>query len=341
MAPSSKKTDRSSQKKRNSKTAKRYSAKKKRKSRKKSQGIRKIFLPIFIVLFMAGALIGLGYCLGSCWSEKSTPAAHKVKAEEKKKVSEKHKPAERKSVPVKKNLKSENRSVEYFSKVQLAYRGEKPKLAIIIDDVHTKEQLRAVTTLPFPVTPSIFPPYTQSPHTHRLATQAVHYMVHLPMESGNVKYDRQSKTLKTTFSLKEMRRRMHELRKLFPRAYYMNNHTGSRFTENVTAMRKLYRAMREEGFTFIDSVTTGKSKVKEIAHNYGDAYVARDIFLDNVKSIPYIHKQLKKALRLAKKKGYAIVIGHPHKITLEALRRAKPLLKEVEVVYIDEIFRRY
>jgi polysaccharide deacetylase 2 family uncharacterized protein YibQ len=76
-----------------------------------------------------------------------------------------------------------------------------------------------------------------------------------------------------------------------------------------------------------------------VAHRYGDDYVARDIFLDNVKSIPAIHTQLKKAVRFAKKNGYAIAIGHPYRATMQALAEAKPFLKEVEVVYVDEIFR--
>jgi polysaccharide deacetylase 2 family uncharacterized protein YibQ len=42
---------------------------------------------------------------------------------------------------------------------------------------------------------------------------------------------------------------------------------------------------------------------------------------------------------MAKKKGYAIAIGHPHKVTMQALASAKEIFKDVELVYIDELYR--
>ena len=99
--------------------------------------------------------------------------------------------------------------------------------------------------------------------------------------------------------------------------------------------------MRKEGFVFIDSRTTGSSKVRKIAHGFGDAYVARDTFIDNVHTVPAIHKQLVQAVKLAKKNGYAVVIGHPHPITMEALGSAKSIFKDIDLVYIDEIYRNH
>jgi polysaccharide deacetylase 2 family uncharacterized protein YibQ len=304
------------------------------------------------------SLVGIGYCLGSCWKKDSyqevTPkhvvkkvnptVHHVVKTPVKKQIKPVQRPKQEKKPPkpvVQKRVEKSKVTTpkSHVKHTKLAYRSSIPKLVIIIDDVHTQAQLNAIMQLGIPVTPSIFPPYSLDKKTPKLATHAVHYMVHLPMESGNAKFDRQSKTLMTHFSKAQMEARMHELRRLFPRAHYINNHTGSKFTENKDAMKRLYGAMRKEGFSFIDSRTTGRSKVGKIAHVYGDDYVARDIFIDNVKSVSAIHAQLRKAVRLAKKHGYAIAIGHPSRVTMQALRSAKPLLKEVEVVYVDEIFR--
>ena len=347
MAPSSNKNSRTKKsntsKKRSASSAQRTSIKRKKTRKRKKSGSKRVWFVVTVLLIM-GALVGVGYCLGTCWAKDEAQRVEK-KRHHVVKVQKKHTVKKEKAKHTSKSIVHQKREVQVipqqYDKVKLAYRGERPRLAIIIDDVHTKAQLDALTSLPFPVTPSIFPPYAQSPRTHRLATHAVHYMIHLPLESGNARYDRQSKTLKTTFTKAQIQARVHELRRLFPRAYYINNHTGSRFTEDMHAMTLLYEAMKKEGFTFIDSLTTGRSKVGKIAHRFGDAYVARDIFIDNKQDIGYIHGQLKKAVALAKKNGYAIAIGHPHKITLEALRRAKPLLKEVEVVYIDALFRRY
>jgi len=327
-------------------TKKKTAPRKKRRSKKRSKKSNG-FLKVVLILLAVLLLVGAGYCLGTCWQKtESMPKKEHtktVKTHREKPVKKSTKPKE-KSHPVKAKPQAkpvrEPITVQPFAKhVKLAYRGERPRLVIIIDDVHTQQQLHDIGHIGYPVTPSIFPPYSLSPHTPRLARNAVHYMIHLPMESGSAKFNTQSKTLMSGFSKEQMETRMKELRRLFPRAHFINNHTGSVFTANEAAMNRLYEAMRKEGFIFIDSRTSAKSKVGKIAHAHGDAYVARDIFLDNIQSVPAIRNQLKKAVRLAKKNGYAIAIGHPHKATIAALKSAAPLLKDVDVVYVDEIFR--
>ncbi len=323
------------------------SRKRSSKKKKKTAFLSRRWVKVLLFVMGALGLVGIGYCLGSCWEQKPAGSKqhvrHKKDAAHPASATSHAKPGHMQPKTVTKHERKPSRSVakehEEVSHVKLAYRGDRAKLAIIIDDVHTRAQLDAIMALKMPVTPSIFPPYTLSPHTNKLATYAPHYMIHLPMESGNAKFNRQSKTLMTTASSVQMAARIHELRRLFPRARFINNHTGSVFTENYRAMDMLYRAMRKEGFIFIDSKTTAKSKVRQIARHYGDAYVARDVFIDNIQEVGYIHGQLAKAAALAKKHGYAIAIGHPHEATLRALRSAKGLLKEVEVVYIDSLFR--
>jgi len=224
--------------------------------------------------------------------------------------------------------------------VALAYRGKKPKLAIVIDDVSSVKQMKRIKALKIKVTPSIFPPSGLSMTSHKLAIGLKHYMIHLPMESGSNQFNTQYKTLKTDQTKEQIEARIKELRALFPTARYVNNHTGSVFTNHYQAMHRLYTALRKEGFVFVDSRTIGSTKVRKIAHEFGDAYVARDVFLDNKHTLKAIHKQLRQAVKIAKKKGYAVAIGHPHKITIQALAQAGDILKEVELVYIDEIFRR-
>jgi len=224
--------------------------------------------------------------------------------------------------------------------ISLAYRGKKPKLVIIIDDVSSAAQMKRIKDLGMKITPSIFPPSELSMSSHTLAKGTKNYMIHLPMESGSKQFNKQYKTLITTFSKEQISTRVKELRKLFPNAKYVNNHTGSVFTDDYTAMHTLYKALKEEGFVFVDSRTIGSTKVRKIAHEFGDAYVARDIFIDNEHKVPYIHKQLKQAVKTAKKKGYAVAIGHPHKVTMKALKSAAHILKDVELVYIDAIYKR-
>ncbi len=235
--------------------------------------------------------------------------------------------------------KEEISALKIQKKVTLADKSENPKLVIIIDDVSTRRQLNAIQATGIKLTPSIFPPSKLSMTSNTLAEGLKHYMIHLPMESGSPQFNKQYKTLITTFSKEQMEERVKELRKLFPSAHYVNNHTGSVFTDDYTAMQTLYAILRKEDFVFVDSRTIGSTKVPKIADEFGDAYVARNVFIDNEHNVPYIHRQLQKAVKIAKKKGYAIAIGHPHIMTMKALSSAESILADVELVYIDELYK--
>jgi len=222
--------------------------------------------------------------------------------------------------------------------ISIVKKSRKPKLIIIIDDVHTSSQLASIKALKLKVTPSIFPPYSLSSNSHKLAINLKHYMIHLPMESKSKQFNKQFKTLMVSHSNKNIEKRIKELRVLFPNAKYINNHTGSVFTSNYKAMSSAYGYMKKYKFKFIDSKTSPNSKVKQIARKYKDKYLYRDIFLDNTQEVSYIKKQLKKAVKLAQKHGYAIAIGHPYKATIRALSSSKNILDLVDVVYIDDLF---
>ncbi len=213
----------------------------------------------------------------------------------------------------------------------------RPKLAIIIDDVAFAAQLKEIKSLPWKITPSIFPPTPRHPDTPKFAKNLSHYMIHLPMEA--MSYNRAEKeTLTVESSESQIDLRLRKLRRWFPGAKFINNHTGSRFTADAESMAKFYPLAKRYGFTFIDSRTTPKTVVPEIAKLNEDPYVGRDIFLDNKPDVGYIRNQLKKAVRIAKAHGYAIAIGHPHRTTLKALAESGDILRGVDVVYMDELY---
>ncbi len=332
-----------------------------RKRKKKNKSNKKRNILIILIVFMMVTFVGFGFYLGKN-SDKLSQMIESGEVEgdyTTKKLLEdlstiKTRPPKEKKVIIQKpkvkpkEVKKEKLSKSkpklekkhIVSKTALVYRTNRPKLAIVIDDVSKQSHLRAIKKTGVKMTPSIFPPSELSMTSHRLAKGLKHYMIHLPMESGNKQFNSQYKTLLTTFSPRQIANRVHELRTLFPHAKYINNHTGSVYTNDYVAMKRLYEALRQEGFIFIDSRTIGSSKVRKIAHDFGDAYVSRDIFIDNKHTVKYIHKQLKKAVSIAKKKGYAVAIGHPHKVTMQALASANAILKDVELVYIDNLYRR-
>ncbi len=222
--------------------------------------------------------------------------------------------------------------------VSLNAKG-RPKLVIIIDDVAYPSQIRAIKRLPWHITPSLFPPTPAHPDTPKMAQTLHHYMIHLPMEARHFNRP-EPETLTVKSSETHIGARLAQIRRLFPDARFINNHTGSRFTADTVAMKRLCRKLKRDGFIFVDSRTTPRSVVADACRRYGMPYLARDIFLDNKPDIGYIRAQLKKAVRVARRHGYAIAIGHPHRKTLEALAGARDILKGVEVLYMDELYEK-
>lgn len=213
---------------------------------------------------------------------------------------------------------------------------QRPKLAIIIDDVSFARDVRELKRLHIPLTMSFLPPNKIHPNSAKLAAKEPYYMVHLPMEAMNFP-SAEPLTLQVNSSQKEILEEVKKVKKLFPRVAYINNHTGSKFTSDERAMNRLIFALQRENIGFIDSRTTAKTKVPVVMKNYGLNYISRDVFLDHESTVPAIKKQIIRAVKIAKTHGSAIAIGHPHKETIQALLESKAILNEVELVRIDAL----
>ena len=123
-----------------------------------------------------------------------------------------------------------------------------------------------------------------------------------------------------------------------PHAVGVNNHMGSRFTEDRSAMQHFLEMIEQQGLFFIDSSTSSDSVAMETARAMGIRTARRHVFLDNVQTQEDICRQLKLLVREAVKRGWAIGIGHPNEATLTALTRCRTLLHEqVQIVGIREL----
>ena len=211
------------------------------------------------------------------------------------------------------------------------------KLAIIIDDMANEKQVKGLKALNLKIIPSFFPPDKNHKTTPQLASKFDFYMVHLPLAAINYK-KAELDTLIPSDSEERIFKKIANVKEDFKNLKYINNHTGSLFTSDEKAMKKLYKALKEKGFVFVDSKTIENSKVEKVAKEFGEFYIQRDVFLDNKDDVSEIKKQLQKAVNLARKKGFAIAIGHPRKNTFKALEESKGLLKSIKLVYLSEIY---
>ena len=237
--------------------------------------------------------------------------------------------------PQKENAKKDDFAVVPFTP-NSSVKG-RAKLVLIIDDVATFEHASMIKSLGLKITPSIFPATKTHPDTPNIARTFEFYMIHLPMQAKHFDSP-EIGTLTINESFESMHEKIKKIRKDFPRAKYTNNHTGSRFTSDYDAMDKAYRALIEQGFIFVDSKTIAQTAVARAAKKYNQPYISRDIFLDDDPSAGAVRRELVAAVNLAKKRGYAIAIGHPKKNTIAVIKASKNnILKDVEVVYLKDI----
>lgn len=242
---------------------------------------------------------------------------------------------------IKKPLKREEvvEKIEQTSKDQVnesMIDTKRAKLAIIIDDLSFAKEVQALRSLHIPLTMSFLPPTSVHPDSAKLAANESFYMVHLPMEAVNFNAT-EPLTLKVDDSQQLISNRIDEIIHLFPRVHYINNHTGSKFTADEESVKKLIISLKKNNIHFIDSRTTADTKVEKVMQEEGERYIGRDVFLDHTMDVRSVKKQIVEAVRIAKTKGYAVAIGHPHPNTIQALRESKALLSQVDLVLINKI----
>jgi polysaccharide deacetylase 2 family uncharacterized protein YibQ len=147
-------------------------------------------------------------------------------------------------------------------------------------------------------------------------------LIHLPMQPKDYpKVDPGRHPLLVTMTAEQVRGEVLRAVDRMPGAIGLNNHMGSLFTENPFGMHAALLAMKEKGLLFLDSRTTAESVGEEEARRIGLRFHKRDVFLDNEQNVSAILHQLRKAEALARTRGQAIAIGHPHPETLQAIRQ--------------------
>ena len=217
----------------------------------------------------------------------------------------------------------------------------KPHIALIIDDIgdNLRLGLRAVR-LPGNVTCAFLPHTT---YARQLAVAAhkrsKEVMLHLPMESEEGKaLGPGGLTLNMTRA--EFIRTIDSDLKAIPYVSGINNHMGSLITQHPGDMLWLMQEINRHGdLFFVDSRTTEFTVAQQVAQEAGVPNLRRNVFLDNDQHPAAIAAQFSRLIALAKHRGSAVAIGHPHPNTLRFLEKQLPHLSDegIELVSISEL----
>ncbi len=205
--------------------------------------------------------------------------------------------------------------------------GKTALVAIVIDDLgQDVRSAQEVLSLPARITFAVMPGLAQSRKAAELARQnGREVLIHLPMEPKNKTMKASPGTLRSDMTPMDFLATISDDLIAIPSAVGVNNHEGSSLTENKEAMKFLMAELKARGLFFLDSLTSPKSVAYATAREFGLKAAKRDVFLDNESdNASYVRKQLEELGRLAKERGAAIGIGHPHPVTITELRKWLP-----------------
>jgi polysaccharide deacetylase 2 family uncharacterized protein YibQ len=214
--------------------------------------------------------------------------------------------------------------------------AEWPRVVVVIDDVGPdRTGASRILALPPPLTISILPYAERAGEDAAEARRRGHeVMLHLPMEAVSANENPGPQALRVQLAQDELRRRLDWNLDRFDGYAAVNNHMGSRATADESVMTAVMAALAVRGLAWLDSRTTPRSLGLSAAAAHGVIAAGRDLFLDNDLSRPAIDAQLAALTRLARQRGIAIAIGHPHAATIEALSAWLPGLAAQQIALV-------
>ena len=213
-----------------------------------------------------------------------------------------------------------------------------PQLALIIDDGgYNMKNFKEMLGIGKPITYAILPHTLHAREAALLAYRdGSEVMLHLPMEPKNgEQYSLEKNTVRTGMDSKRVQKILEDALKQVPHVRGINNHMGSKATEDPQVMEALMQVLKKEGLYFIDSNTSFQTLGLEMARKVGVASRRNDKFIDREKKIEAIKNAIRLAMRKAKQEGRAVAIGHPHPLTARAI---KEMISEIEKEGIRLVF---
>ncbi len=225
------------------------------------------------------------------------------------------------------------------TKVDKKARGA--KIAIVIDDmgVNRKQSFRAIN-LPVPVTLA-FLPYASGVRDMAAKAKAKKHelIIHAPMEAISSSVPLGGMALKVGMNGLDFSKEFHRMMGAFEGYVGVNNHMGSKLTQDKRSMALLMEHLKQRDLYFLDSKTIHSSIAAETAAQAGLRYAERDVFLDHEETPEFLADALKRVERIALRRGSAIAIGHPKAVTINALNEWIPKAKKsgYEFVFVSSL----
>jgi uncharacterized protein len=208
-------------------------------------------------------------------------------------------------------------------------------VALVIDDLGERpEDLQTLFALGVPVTYAVLPYEKQTREVvAELRRRHVEMLLHLPMQPRNGE-DPGPGALTVDMDDEQLRDATELALRAVPGAAGVNNHMGSRLSEDERALTPVLQTLARHGLFFLDSRTSAESIGYRTARALGLPAAERHVFLDRDPSPEAVRTQFQRLLELSRTRGSAVAIGHPLPDTLQVLTEEVPKAKEQGFVFV-------
>lgn|GEM_PF-703923 len=199
------------------------------------------------------------------------------------------------------------------------------RIALVIDDLgRSLDELDNLHRLGVPITYAVLPFESQTAEVAAaLRRRHDEILCHLPMEprsGGNPGPG----ALRFGMSPEQLRQSTLAAIAAVPGAVGVNNHMGSALSADTGSMSTILSVLAARGLYFLDSRTSAQSVGFRVATSLGVPAAERQIFLDDDPRPEAVAAEFQHLLEIARTRGGAIAIGHPHPATLATLAAEVP-----------------
>lgn len=209
-------------------------------------------------------------------------------------------------------------------------RTVKGTICLVIDDFGfaLNSDVQEFLILNKNITASIIPGTLYAESIGKYADSiGVETIIHMPMESHKDDDTEYAVSLNEKLNAALVEERVRSAFEEVPTALGMNNHQGSKATENLQLMKDLARTLKKMDKFFLDSFTNPESRGYITMRRYGVPTQLRQVFLDHVEDPIQIKYNLDSLATLSHDMDIAVGIGHVKPITLKVLKKEIPRLE--------------
>jgi polysaccharide deacetylase 2 family uncharacterized protein YibQ len=209
------------------------------------------------------------------------------------------------------------------------------RIALVIDDLgRSTDDLVPLEKLGVNITYAVLPFEENTPAVvAQLRSHRKEILLHLPMQPKHGENPGPG-ALRLGMSDDQLRTRTLEALQAVPGAVGVNNHMGSSLSADPRSMNAILKLLSARNLFFLDSRTSPDSVGYRTALALGVPAAERQVFLDSDPGLAAAQEQFHRLLEVARTRGAAVAIGHPHPDTLAMLAQEVPKAKALGVDFV-------